>query len=166
MGSLLTSAQVFISSAYRQICVHYIGTDTLALFFERIESTLAKQIRTLSVLLTGTLLLHSPSPEGSYSWVNYSSRVSRRTESSSEHFASDLSLLKADELWCENKRCSDSNPWPMDTKASVLSTTPQRPILELFLYYYFYIYNLSVSNVIVLRISVCLLLCSMFYVYM
>jgi len=39
------------------------------------------------------LLLDSPSPEGSYSWVNYSSR---RTESSSEHFASDLSLLKAD----------------------------------------------------------------------
>jgi len=30
------------------------------------------------------------------SWVNYSSR---RTESSSEHFASDLSLLKADAPW-------------------------------------------------------------------
>jgi len=57
------------------------------------------------------------------SWVNYSSR---RTESSSEHFISDLSLLKADALWCENKRCSDSNPWPMDPKASVLPTTSQR----------------------------------------
>jgi len=42
------------------------------------------------------------------SWVNYSSRL---TESSSEHFASVLSLLKADALWCENKRCSDSNPY-------------------------------------------------------
>jgi len=41
-------------------------------------------------------------------WVNYSSW---RTESSSEHVASDLSLLKADALWWENKRCSDSNPW-------------------------------------------------------
>jgi len=45
------------------------------------------------------------------SWVNYNSR---RTESSSEHFASDLRLLKADVLkadaqWCENRRCSDSN---------------------------------------------------------
>jgi len=58
------------------------------------------------------------------SWVNYSSR---QTETSSEHFASDLSLLKADVPWCENKRCSGSNPWPMDPKASVLSTTPQRP---------------------------------------
>jgi len=38
------------------------------------------------------------------SWVNYNNR---RTESSSEHFASDLSLLKADELWYENKRCLD-----------------------------------------------------------
>jgi len=52
---------------------------------------------------------------------------SRRTESSSEHFASDLSLLKSDALWCENKRHSDSNPWPMDPKASVLPTTPQLP---------------------------------------
>jgi len=59
------------------------------------------------------------------SWVNYSSR---RTESSSEHFASALSLLKADALWWENKRCSDSNPWPMDPTASVLPTTPQRLI--------------------------------------
>jgi len=58
------------------------------------------------------------------SWVNYSSR---RTELSSEHFASDLSLLKADAPWCENRRCSDSNLWPMDPKASVLRTTPQRP---------------------------------------
>jgi len=33
------------------------------------------------------------------SWVNYSSRP---TESSSEHFASDLSLLKADAPWCES----------------------------------------------------------------
>jgi len=49
------------------------------------------------------------------SWVNYSSR---RTESSNEHFVSHLSLLKADELWCESKRCSDWNPWPMDPKAS------------------------------------------------
>jgi len=57
------------------------------------------------------------------SCVNYSSRW---TESSSEHFASDLSLLKADALWCENQRCSDSNPWPMDPKACVLPTTPQR----------------------------------------
>jgi len=57
------------------------------------------------------------------SWVNYSSR---RTESFSEHFASDLGLLKADALWCENKRCSDSNPWPMDPKASVLPATPRR----------------------------------------
>jgi len=53
--------------------------------------------------------------------VNYSRR---RTESSSEHFTRDLSLLKA--LWCENKRCSDTNPWPMDPKASALPTTPQR----------------------------------------
>jgi len=59
------------------------------------------------------------------SWVNYSSR---RTESSSGNFASDLSLLKADAPWCENNGCSDSNPWPMDPKASVLPTTPQRPI--------------------------------------
>jgi len=43
------------------------------------------------------------------SWVNYSRQ---RTESVSEHYASDLSLLKADAL-CENKRYSDSNPWPM-----------------------------------------------------
>jgi len=57
------------------------------------------------------------------SWVNYSSW---RTESSSEHLASDLSLLKADAPWCENTRCLDSNPWPMDPKASVLPTTPQR----------------------------------------
>jgi len=68
------------------------------------------------------LLLYSPSPEVA-SWVNYSSR---RTESSSEHFDSDLSFLKADALWCENKQCSDSNPWPIDPKASVLPTTPQR----------------------------------------
>jgi len=72
----------------------------------------------------GTLLLDSPFPEGIASWVNYSSP---RTESSTEHFASDLSLLKADTPWCESKRCSDSNPWPMDPKASVLFTTPQRP---------------------------------------
>jgi len=57
------------------------------------------------------------------SWVNY---CSRQTESSSEHFANDLSLLKACTPWCENKRCSDSNPWPMDRKVSVLPTTPQR----------------------------------------
>jgi len=55
----------------------------------------------------GTLLHDSPSRRVA-SWVNYSSR---RTESSSEHFAIDLSLLKADAPWCENKRCSDSNPW-------------------------------------------------------
>jgi len=36
---------------------------------------------------------------------------------------SDLSLLKADALWYENKRCSDSNPWPMNPKASVLHYT-------------------------------------------
>jgi len=48
-------------------------------------------------------------------------------ESSSEHFASDLSLLKADALrWEQNRQCSDSNPWPMDPKVSVLPTTPQR----------------------------------------
>jgi len=41
------------------------------------------------------------------SWVNYSSR---QTVSYSEHFVSDQGLLKADALWCENKRCSDSNP--------------------------------------------------------
>jgi len=58
------------------------------------------------------------------SWVYYSSR---RTDSSSEHFASDPRLLKTDAPWCENKRCSDSNPWPMDPKASVLLTTRQRP---------------------------------------
>jgi len=58
------------------------------------------------------------------SWVNYSSR---RTESSSQHFASDLSLLKANAPWWENKRCSDSNTWPMDPEASVLPTKPQRP---------------------------------------
>jgi len=31
-------------------------------------------------------------------------------------------------MWtfCENKRCSDSNPWPIDPIASVLPTTPQR----------------------------------------
>jgi len=29
-------------------------------------------------------------------------------------------MLKADAHWCENKRCSDSNPWPMDPKACVL----------------------------------------------
>jgi len=46
--------------------------------------------------------------------------------SSSEHFGSDLSLLKADALWCENKRCSDANPWPIDPKVSVLPTAPQR----------------------------------------
>jgi len=56
--------------------------------------------------------------------VNYSSR---RTESSSEHFASDLSLLKADALWCENKWCLESNPWPMNPKVRVLLTTPWRP---------------------------------------
>jgi len=33
-------------------------------------------------------------------------------------------LLKADALWCENKLCSDSNPWRMEPKASVLPTTP------------------------------------------
>jgi len=66
------------------------------------------------------------------SWVNYSSR---RTESSSEHFASDLSLLKADALWCENRRCSDSNPWPMNPKASVhpLHQGAQRSIRSSFL---------------------------------
>jgi len=37
-------------------------------------------------------------PHGVASWVNYRSR---QTESSSEHFASDLSLLKADAEWCE-----------------------------------------------------------------
>jgi len=42
--------------------------------------------------------------------INYSSR---RTESSSEHVASDLSLLKAEAPWCENKRYTDSNPWPI-----------------------------------------------------
>jgi len=47
------------------------------------------------------------------SWVIYSSR---RTESSSEHFASYLSLLKADAPWCENKRCLDSNPWHFDNE--------------------------------------------------
>jgi len=55
--------------------------------------------------------------------VNYSSQ---RTELSSEQFGSDPRLLKADALWCENKQCSVSNPRPMDPKASVLATTPQR----------------------------------------
>jgi len=40
------------------------------------------------------------------SWVNYSKQ---RTESPSERYSCYLSLLKADALWCENKRCSDSN---------------------------------------------------------
>jgi len=55
------------------------------------------------------------------SWVNYSSRWI--TESSSEHFVRDLSWLKADALWCENKRCWESNPWPMDPKASEFKVT-------------------------------------------
>jgi len=73
-------------------------------------------------LVGPTLQLDSPFPEGSHSWVKYSSR---RTESSSalQHFASVFSLQKADAMWCENKRCSDSNPWPMDPKASVHYTT-------------------------------------------
>jgi len=62
-------------------------------------------------------------PRTVFSWVNYSSQ---RAELSSEHFDSDLSLLKADAIWCENKRCSDSNPWPMYPKVSVLTTTPLR----------------------------------------
>jgi len=55
------------------------------------------------------------------SWVNYSS------QQTVEHFVSDLSLLKADAQWCENKRCSDSNPRSMDPKAREQPTTPQRP---------------------------------------
>jgi len=53
--------------------------------------------------------------------VNYSSR---RTESPSEHFASDLSLLEADALCCE-KAVLGFEPMPMVPKASVLATTPQ-----------------------------------------
>jgi len=66
-------------------------------------------------------LTHNPS------LVNYSSQ---HTESSSEHYDIDLNLLKANALWCENKRCSDSNPWPMDTKVSVLPTTPKCPRID------------------------------------
>jgi len=33
---------------------------------------------------------------------------------------------QADALRCENKRCSDSNPSPMNPKANVLPITPQR----------------------------------------
>jgi len=58
-----------------------------------------------------TLLLDSPSRRvASWSSKLYSRQ---RTESSSEHYGSDLSLLKTDALWCENKRGSDSNPWPI-----------------------------------------------------
>jgi len=32
-----------------------------------------------------------------------------------------FSDLKVDALWRENKWCSDSNPWPMDPKASVIT---------------------------------------------
>jgi len=71
---------------------------------------------------TDKLLRDSPFPVGSYSWVKYSRQ---RTVSFSKHYASDLSLLKADALWCENERCLDSKTWPMDPKQSVLPTTPQ-----------------------------------------
>jgi len=57
-------------------------------------------------------------------WVNYNSWP---TKSSSENCASDLSLLKANALWCENKQCLDSNRWPIVPKVSVLPTTPWRP---------------------------------------
>jgi len=58
---------------------------------------------------TALLLVHCysiRSPQRVASWVNYSSCL---TKSSTEHFASDISLLKADTLWCDNKRCSKSN---------------------------------------------------------
>jgi len=49
-------------------------------------------------------------PQTVASWVNYSRQ---RIESSREHYDSDLSLLKVDALWCENKQCLDSNPCPV-----------------------------------------------------
>jgi len=57
-------------------------------------------------------------------WVNYSRQW---TESSDEHYVSDLGLLKADAHWYENKWCSDLNPRPMDPKASELPKIPQCP---------------------------------------
>jgi len=44
------------------------------------------------------------------SWVNYSMQ---RTESSSEHYVSDLSFLKADTLWCDisGARIWTHDPW-------------------------------------------------------
>jgi len=75
---------------------------------------------------TGLLLLDSPSTEGIASWVNYSRQ---RTESSSEHFASDLSLLKADAPWCDGfEQITYGSEFP---KASVLPTTPQHPTISL-----------------------------------
>jgi len=90
----------------------------------------------------------------SYSWVNYSSR---RTESSSEYFVIDLSFLKADAPWCENKRCLDSNSWHIDPKASVLPTTPQCPTLNLLthLRYYFLIASPHMQIFFVTVISFC-----------
>jgi len=58
------------------------------------------------------------------SWVNYSRQW---TEPFSEHYASNLSFIKADSLWCDNRRYLDSNPRPIDTKTSVLPTTSQHP---------------------------------------
>jgi len=60
-------------------------------------------------------------------WVNYNRQ---RTELSSERNASDPSLLKADALWCENKRFSDSNPRPMDPKASCYPLHQSAPCVE------------------------------------
>jgi len=66
-----------------------------------------------------------------HSFVAYRDSLHKISESSSEHFASDLNFPKADTPWCENKRCSDSNLWPLDPKASVLPTIPQRPTTTL-----------------------------------
>jgi len=41
-----------------------------------------------------------------------------------------ISALKTDTPWCENKRCSESNPWPMGAKAIVLLTTPHHSALS------------------------------------
>jgi len=71
---------------------------------------------------TGTLLLDSPSPEGS--WLSELQQSTNWIVQWALRQWFQLAEGWWNMMW--KKRCSNSNPWPMDLIASVLPTAPQR----------------------------------------
>jgi len=87
--------------------------------------------------------------------VNYSRQ---RNDSSSEHYASDLSLLKADAPYdVKISGARNRTLRPMDPKASVLTAKPQRPTTSTttqYCYQYAYIGYIIIIIIIIIIIYI------------